>query len=64
MSNMVRIIAQSDILNIAEVVNECDAENRLEDIRKQYNQLLLHNKCLDMKIEDAGLLVTTTLIKG
>jgi hypothetical protein len=57
MSNKVKIIAQSKIYSVAEVVEEKDAEKRLEEIRQHYNKLILRHG------EDEGLLVTTSLIK-
>jgi hypothetical protein len=58
MSNKVKIIAQSKIYSVAEIVEEKDAEKRLEEIRQHYNKLVYKHG------EDSeGLLVTTSLIK-
>lgn len=59
----VKIIAQSEIYSVVEIVDEKDSEKRLKEIRKHYEALVLSNEVRNSDFEDKGLLVTTTLIK-
>lgn len=63
MPNKVKIIAQSEIYSLAEVVEEKDSEKRLQEIRKHYERLVASNMVRNESFEDTGLLVTTHLIK-
>jgi hypothetical protein len=59
----VKIIAQSEIYSVVELIEESKSEGRLKDIREHYQKLVAANELRNADFEDKGLLVTTHLIK-